>query len=244
MSCNFNWRYLPENIKEKLLINITSNWFKLPTEINKFLREEEVNNPSCYLQFFQPNEKVNWRNLLTKLGNVCDLLDCTYSILDITSEDWNWETPNLIVDETTFIAAITNGLMADATSVKIRSFSLVNGRLKAVFKAEGLTSLYFNGWKIKKVDTIYGFEGVVRIDLFQNQLTEFNPTSPLPSSLTALTFEYNNFTTAGYLASEAWAIAQPPFTGTCSITFNDNIDSITGTNLETILLTKNCIIIP
>ena len=49
-------------------------------------------------------------------------------------------------------------------------------------------------------------------------------------------------TLADYTASEAWANAQPAFTNPCNVYFGNNIDSISGTNLEAILLTKNCII--
>ena len=50
-------------------------------------------------------------------------------------------------------------------------------------------------------------------------------------------------TLAGYTASEAWANSQLAFTNPCNVRFSGNIDSITGTNLEAILLTKNCVII-
>lgn len=72
-----------------------------------------------------------------------------------------------------------------------------------------------------------------------NQLVFFNPSIPLPTSLTNLYLFKNQMTTAGYVTSEAWATAQPSFTSNCLIKFDDNTDSVTGTNLETILLTKN-----
>jgi hypothetical protein len=46
-------------------------------------------------------------------------------------------------------------------------------------------------------------------------------------------------TTAGYADSEPWANAQPSFTSLCDVRFNGNVNSVTGTNLSTILLTKN-----
>ena len=51
-------------------------------------------------------------------------------------------------------------------------------------------------------------------------------------------------TLAGYTASEVWANAQPAFTNPCYVYFDGNTDSITGTTLETILISKGCIIIP
>jgi len=79
--------------------------------------------------------------------------------------------------------------------------------------------------------------------LDNNQIVNFNPTIALPSSLTYLRLSNNQMTLAGYTASEAWATAQPSFTSTCSIYFNNNIDSVSGTTLQTILLTKNCNVI-
>ena len=75
-----------------------------------------------------------------------------------------------------------------------------------------------------------------------NQIVEFNPTIPLPSRLTYLFLGVNPMTLAGYTASEVWANAQPAFTKPCYVYFESNIDSIAGTNLEAILLTKNCVI--
>jgi len=50
-------------------------------------------------------------------------------------------------------------------------------------------------------------------------------------------------TIAGYTASETWANAQPSFTSSCNVYFTNNIDSVSGTDLETILISKNCTII-
>jgi Leucine-rich repeat (LRR) protein len=80
--------------------------------------------------------------------------------------------------------------------------------------------------------------------LDSNQLTFFNPSLPLPVSLMSITLGNNLITTAGYSDSEPWATAQPSFTNTCTIDLQNNTDSITGTNLETILLTKNTTINP
>jgi hypothetical protein len=54
----------------------------------------------------------------------------------------------------------------------------------------------------------------------------------------------NLMTTAGYINSEPWANAQTPFTSGCGVVFTGNVNSITGTNLESILISKNCIIVP
>ena len=72
----------------------------------------------------------------------------------------------------------------------------------------------------------------------------FNPTIPLPTSLEILDLTGNLMTTAGYTTSETWANAQTSFTSLCAIVFTANVNSITGTNLESILISKNCSIIP
>ena len=78
--------------------------------------------------------------------------------------------------------------------------------------------------------------------LNNNQIVDFNPTIALPSILLNLGLESNQMTVTGYTNSEVWANNQPSFTNPCQVYFNDNIDSISGTNLETILISKNCIV--
>jgi hypothetical protein len=50
-------------------------------------------------------------------------------------------------------------------------------------------------------------------------------------------------TTAGYTTSQTWANAQTSFTSLCAVTFAGNVNPISGTNLETILTGKNCLVI-
>lgn len=83
-----------------------------------------------------------------------------------------------------------------------------------------------------------------QLGLAVNNIVTFNPTNSLPISLVYLNLFNNQMTTAGYIASEPWANTQPAFSSNCTIAFQANINSITGTNLETILLTKNCTITP
>jgi Leucine-rich repeat (LRR) protein len=82
------------------------------------------------------------------------------------------------------------------------------------------------------------------LNLLDNQIVSFNPNIMLPISLTTLGLSANQMTLAGYTISETWATAQPSFTNACNVVIFNNIDSITGTNLETILLTKNTTITP
>lgn len=76
------------------------------------------------------------------------------------------------------------------------------------------------------------------LDLTGNQIVTFNPTIALPNSLNYLGLGQNPMTTAGYTASEPWANAMTniPYRGT--IGMSNNSDSVSGTNLQTILLSK------
>jgi Leucine-rich repeat (LRR) protein len=74
--------------------------------------------------------------------------------------------------------------------------------------------------------------------LNNNQIVTFNPTIALPSSLVFLGLNDNQMTTSGYNASESWAngMHNAPSGGT--IELHSNINSASGTNLETILTNK------
>jgi len=81
------------------------------------------------------------------------------------------------------------------------------------------------------------------LHLNNNQIITFDPTIALPISLQSLHLYNNQMTIAGYTASETWANTQPIFTSLCNVTFNSNIDNVSGTNLESILISKNCNVI-
>jgi Leucine-rich repeat (LRR) protein len=82
-------------------------------------------------------------------------------------------------------------------------------------------------------------EGLTSLYLNDNQIVNFNPTYPLPASVQYLYLQNNLMTNTGYSNSQTWANNQMPFNNPCEINFNGNIDSVSGTNLESILLTKN-----
>ena len=84
--------------------------------------------------------------------------------------------------------------------------------------------------------------GLQSLELGDNQIVNFNPSIALPIGLQNLELSVNQMTIAGYTASETWANAQPSFTSSCNVYFTSNIDSVSGTNLETILISKNCTI--
>lgn len=104
---------------------------------------------------------------------------------------------------------------------------------------DSLRELYLYGNQIVTFDpTLPLPSSLVEFDLYQNQIVIFNPTLPLPDSVVNFYLESNQMTTAGYIASEPWANAMSVIPGRGSVYFNSNINSVSGTNLETILTAK------
>ena len=104
-----------------------------------------------------------------------------------------------------------------------------------------LTGLYLDDNQIGTFDPLIALPiGLTSLNLSNNQIVLFNPSTPLPISLILLFLSNNQMTTAGYAASEAWANAQPSFTLPCIVDLSSNVNSASGTNLETILIGKNC----
>jgi Leucine-rich repeat (LRR) protein len=85
--------------------------------------------------------------------------------------------------------------------------------------------------------------GLQELDLGINQIVNFNPSLPLPSSITNLWLNSNQMTTAGYTASEPWANAMSVIPGRGIVYFIGNVNSVSGTNLETILISKGWTVI-
>lgn len=174
---------------------------------------------------------------------------------DVESSDW---ASVGITDQATFnsVLGVTTG-----------AFAITGNKIEAEILTMVGSVLDLGDKKITNVNYITNIAGLLQIQLRYNLFTEFNPTKPLPNTLTnlrlnnnaltffnpsiplpitlsAVTIDYNEIDIAGYTTSETWANAQPAFTNNCEITFSNNIDSVSGTNLETILLTKNTTIIP
>lgn len=79
---------------------------------------------------------------------------------------------------------------------------------------------------------------LITLSLANNQIVTFNPSIALPSGLTQLSLNNNQMTTAGYTASEPWTNAMSVIPGRGDIYLNSNVDSASGTDLETILIAK------
>ena len=81
--------------------------------------------------------------------------------------------------------------------------------------------------------------GLDELNLQSNLLTFFNPTLEYPyDNVLDLDLSNNLMRLAGYTQSEPWAENLPEATNGGSIEFDGNLDSVSGTNLETILTSK------
>jgi Leucine-rich repeat (LRR) protein len=74
------------------------------------------------------------------------------------------------------------------------------------------------------------------LDLSNNSMGSITPTHAFPITLQSIDFSNNNFTASGYADSENWALTMhtAPIGGT--IDFSGNTDSVSGTELENILV--------
>jgi hypothetical protein len=107
-----------------------------------------------------------------------------------------------------------------------------------------LTQLQLQGNQIVTFDPTLSLpSSLIELDLSGNQIVIFNPSNELPISLTQLNLANNQMTIAGYTASETWANTQTSFSGLNTVPFTGNVNSVSGTTLESILLTKNCNVI-
>ena len=243
------WYNLPNRIKEiiapyKEQLSEEANnvtWFNLPNKINK-IYEELSDIKTC--TGIEP-AKFIWYNLPNKLKALCELVECeevqpTYNF-DLTTPNWALEG---VTDEASFINWLATRNYNDTnnlTNIVVTDFNFVGDRIFCNMTADG-TIYDLNSFGLVNADKIGVVNGLIGLGLINNQIVTFNPSIPLPSSLTTLNLSFNQMTLAGYTASEVWANSQPAFTNPCTVRFDSNVDSITGTNLEAILLTKNCVI--
>ncbi len=111
---------------------------------------------------------------------------------------------------------------------------------------EGLLGIIIGGWSnIEVFDK--NIPSTVGSVIVSDSPTLKKFISQLPSSLFSFSIDENQMTLDDYESMEDWASNLPVFdsdSGPSVFNFSNNIDSITGTNLETILLTKNVTIIP
>ena len=190
-------------------------------------------------------------------------------IFDVTA-DWANIYGFPVTDQASFEYFLQNysysSLTNDLTDIVITDFSLISNRLTCNLQANG-TTLSLAASDVSEFNSIGNINGLVNIDLYSSALNTFNPTKALPdtltylslnsadlvefnpiitlpTTLTMLNLNNNYFTPSGYTASEQWATLQPSFNSPCTISIKYGENSVSGTNLEAILISKNCIVIP
>ena len=146
---------------------------------------------------------------------------------------------NGISDQASFEAFLSN---YGFTNLTVSDF-LINGLQILAKIYSDVTWVDLNNKDIAIVNKIGYLPNLTSLDLSINQLPYFNPSVVLSSDITLLNLQDNLIDNSGYTAMELWANAQPAFTSTCVVNFINNIDSVSGTNLEAILISKNCNVI-
>jgi hypothetical protein len=184
-------------------------------------------------------------------GICCTTPTVTYNF-DVDSSDWAGAG---ITDQASFesVLGVTtsdfllsgNNIKATITSLpNIKGFLTLNLSSKSITNVNYITiidleTLNLNDNEISTFDPTQALPTNLRnLYLTNNQLTIFNPALPLPSSLYELELIANQITTAGYTTSETWANGMHTAPVGGNIDLNNNPDSASGTNLETILIGK------
>ncbi len=172
---------------------------------------------------------------------------------DVDSSDWSGAG---ITDQTSF-----NDIMGVTTS----AFVLNGNNIKATITSlpfDSMVNLYTLRLYLKNITNInyvtindLGYlaaagnyftafnpsmslpNSLVNLNLGDNSLTQF--VTSIPNSLNNLSLQNNLMDLSSYAAMESWANSLPATTGTPKyINFNGNTASVSGTNLETILISK------
>jgi Leucine-rich repeat (LRR) protein len=125
----------------------------------------------------------------------------------------------------------------------LQSLELYNNQIvtfnPSIALPSGLQVLYLSGNQIVTFDpTIPLPNSLTNFSLYGNQIVTFNPSIPLPTTLGSMPLNDNQMTTTGYTNSEPWANAMSVIPGRGTAYFQGNVDPVTGTNLETILIAK------
>jgi hypothetical protein len=175
------------------------------------------------------------------LSRLCCPPVITYNF-DVTA---NWATGDSsypVTSQASFQTFLASRTTNNLTSIVITDFNLVGNRLQCNLAASG-TILDLTVMSVTQVISLGNILGLQSLYLNTNQLTLFNPTLPLPTSLQILTLYRNEIGIPGYAASEPWAngMHNAPIGGTINVT--NNVNNPAGTNFQTILTNKGWLLI-
>jgi hypothetical protein len=177
----------------------------------------------------------------------CTTPTVTYNF-DVDSSDW---TGAGITDQASFesvLGVTTSDFLLSGNNIKANILTTTGNALSIKSKnitnigyitVSGLIDINLSSNQIVTFNPSIALPSSLQfLYLSDNQIIEFNPSIALPSSLEILDLRSNQMTTSGYTASEPWAngIHTAPSGGI--IDLSANVDSASGTNLETILTNK------
>jgi Leucine-rich repeat (LRR) protein len=188
----------------------------------------------------------------TELQDYFNRLCCPTPVVnynfDVDSSDWAGAG---ITDKASFeslLGVTTSDFLLSGNNIKANVLTTTGNYLQ--LKSKTLTNVNYitvSGLQVLNLSdnqlttfnpTIALPSTLVDLNLSVNQIVTFNPTIALPSSLQSLNLSSNQMTTLGYTASEPWANGMHTAPSGGVIYLNDNTDSASGTNLEAILISK------
>ena len=143
---------------------------------------------------------------------------------------------------------ITDFNPSTALPVNLEELSLVANQIvnfnPLIRLPNQLQNLFLNNNKIVNFDPTIRLPNQLKIlDLYGNQIISFNPSFDMPYSLETLSLYDNLMTLQGYIDSEPWANdSLVKIINFSYINFSNNVNSIVGTPLQTILQNKNWLV--
>jgi len=162
---------------------------------------------------------------------------------DITA-DWENIADYPVTDRVSFELFLSEreyNTINDLTNIVCADFNLENGRLRCVLNANG-TILELSSIGITDFVGIGNVLGLETLSCSENNIVFFNPTIKLPTTIQTLGLNINNMTENGYVLSEQWANSLSVSTGKV-IDLSSNVDSVSGTDFESILISKGWTVI-
>jgi len=199
---------------------------------------------------------------VTKQTEISNLVNAYTTVIKLAYQDLSLTIDSSLVQKQTAIASYLEGYDKKSNETLIVKLfePNVNLGLELDWSGQGVTDqASFETWfdaNTNSTSLIIEYFSLVG-NLLNLELTTNSTTLDLSNTglinihnlesliaLTSINLQLNGLTNADYTLLETWANNQTDFTSPCAIDFSLNTDSITGTDLETILLTKNATIIP